>query len=171
MAGSRLIAYLAPPMPFECDSGVFPARPPQMLLWDLSSFRLWTFFRVWSENDYPDTINRVHTVKVLRSPLLEFGSLKHIQPEDFVGTYDASHVKNGSRVWLPSWRSSSCQPIKPCFMLKALMGFPSQSLLPDLKPQLLIGLLLLPCPLATDPRTVQWRTGVDLRPWLRSLVP
>jgi hypothetical protein len=47
-------------------------------------------------------INRVHTVEVLRSPLLEFFSLKHMQPENFIGTGDASPVRNKFRVWLPS---------------------------------------------------------------------
>lgn len=54
-------------------------------------------------------------------------------------------------------------------MLKALMGFPSQSLVPDLKPLVLTGELLLPCRLAKEQRTVQLRTGSILSPGFEAL--
>jgi hypothetical protein len=55
-------------------------------------------------------------------------------------------------------------------MLKALMGFPSQSLLPDLKPQLLSECFCF---------HARWFQILELldeeqknkKPWLRSLVP
>lgn len=37
----------------------------------------------------PVLICRVHTTELPESPLLEFPSLKHIQPEDYVGTGNA----------------------------------------------------------------------------------
>lgn len=142
-------------MSFNFDSGVFPDGPPQIVseIYPLLGFE--PSLECDPKTTIPVLITRANAVNFRGSPLLEFHSLKHIQPDDFISTGNASPVRNACRVWLPSWRSSSFQPLKPCFMLKALMGFPSQSLLPDLKPQLLIGLLLLPCPLVPGPRTAQ----------------
>lgn len=137
MTGSRLIAWMLPLCHLTLTMGY--SLPNRLGLcpeiYSLLGFE--PSLECDPKTTIPILIDRVHTVEVLRSPLVEFLSLKHIQLDNFISVGDASSDKEHLQGLITLLAFITVRPLKPCFMLKALMGFPSQSILPDLKPLLL----------------------------------
>jgi hypothetical protein len=133
MTGSMLICLHTPSLPLNFGSEVFPAKPPWFVNQDLSFSRLWTSFRVFAEKSYPNnSILCAHNMfswepfHGIFAPTALWCSRTSLDKR-------CALITNTRRVWLPYQRSSLLKPLKPCFMLEMLMGFPTQSFLPDLK--------------------------------------
>lgn len=140
---------------YDCE--VFPVNPP-WLCQDLSSFRLWISYRVSLNPTHPIAMHHVHPIHSLRNSLMDFFPLQQFSIEKHRKELRHRAIHEHLQGLATFLALLTLRYLRPCFMPKMLMGFSSQSFVPDLKLEPL-RVPLLPCRLFLICTNSKWESN------------